>query len=105
MKTLAKLLAFGVAVGLAGCNVVGSLAEYQAKATAVAESLEREFGSKPAIEWNVSNGKLTDVTIIFDGGAVASLTVKDLGARTRAAVIAHFKEDPAQVMVSTRWGK
>jgi hypothetical protein len=106
MKILANVLAMIAAATLLGCDVVGSISDYQQKASAVAATLEKEVGSKPlVVSSNMNNGGVLNVNIVFDGSKVSSLTVKELETRSKAAVIAHFKEEPAELVVSVRWEK
>ena len=103
MKILANVLAMIAAATLLGCDVVGTISDYQQKASAVAATLEKEVGSKPLVSSNLNNGGLLNVNIVFDGSKVSSLTVKELETHSKAAVIAHFKEEPAELVVSVRW--
>jgi hypothetical protein len=106
MSALSKFIAVVVTAQLlVACNFAASLGEAQASAEAVANALEKDIGSKPFVGWNVHNGKLVNVNVVFDGAKVSARTVRDLETVTRAAVGAHFKEQPSQLMVSVRWEK
>jgi hypothetical protein len=104
MKILANVFAMIAVATLLGCDVVGTISDYQQKASAVATTLEKEVGSKPSVTVSLTSQRLS-VKIVFDGSKVSSLTTKELETRSKAAVIAHFKEEPAELVVSVRWEK
>jgi hypothetical protein len=92
-----------ISLVLSGCNFVESMKETQAQADAAAELLEKEVGTKPFMGWNIHNGTLTNVNVIFEGSKVAALPVSELEAKVRRAVTASFKQQPKQLIVSARW--
>lgn len=85
------------------CNVAESMKETQAQAEAAATLLEKEVGTKPLMGWNVHNGTLTNVNVIFDGSKVAALPVSELESKVKRAIAANFKQQPKQLMISARW--
>lgn len=91
------------AVLLAACNFVESMKETHAQAEAAAELLEKEMGTRPFMGWNIHNGTLTNVNVVFEGPKVAALPVSELEAKVRRAVAASFKQQPKQLLVSARW--
>jgi hypothetical protein len=88
---------------LSACDFVESIKETQAQADAAAALLEKDFGTKPFMGWNVHNGTLTNVNVIFEGSKVAALPVSELETKARRAVVASFKQAPKQLVVSARW--
>ena len=95
-------IAFSVLLALAGCGTAGSFADLQAQAKDAESALEKEFGSKPQVNWRMLNGTLTFVDVIYESKAVSSLSVLELGERTQRIVAATFKDHPKQVVVSVK---
>lgn len=88
---------------IGACNFVESMKETHAQAEAAAAALEKEMGTRPFMGWNVHNGTLTNLNVIFEGSKVAALPVSELEAKVRRAVAASFKQQPKQLLVSARW--
>jgi hypothetical protein len=86
---------------LAACNVVEEMTETKKQGDAVAVVLEKEIGAKPQVGWNIMNGRLQNVNVVFPADSVAAMGVGDLNARVRAAVDNGFATPPVQVVVST----
>jgi hypothetical protein len=99
MRALVSALAV---VLLGSCNVVESFTETQSQAEAAATVLEKEFGTKPAVGWNIHNNALTNVNVIFDVTKVSQLSVGELEARVQKAVAANFKLQPKQLIVGVQ---
>jgi hypothetical protein len=88
---------------LSSCNFVESFKEIQSQAEAAATILEKDVGTKPSVGWNIRNDTFTTLNVVFDGSKVATLSVRELESKVRRAVSSSFKEQPEQLIVSTRW--
>jgi hypothetical protein len=97
---MSRLAAIASMLLLVGCGVVGDFTETQKQAEATAVALEKEFGAKPFVGWNINNGTLTNVNVVFPVATVSTLTVADLESRTRRVVVQEFKQKPKQLMVA-----
>jgi hypothetical protein len=98
-RTLCLGLACGFALALCGCNPIEMVQEQMAHSKAVSESLEKSTGLKSEVGFNWNNGKLTSVNVMFHG-LPANVSLPDLGEKSRAAVLAEFKENPEHLMIS-----
>src|SRR4051812_17264766 len=70
-------------LALCGCGMVQDMAEFQKRSDAIAVSLEKELGIKPLVGWNIYNGTLTDVNVVFPLEGVSKLPVGELEAKVR----------------------
>ena len=93
-----SILLIGLLV-LSGCGV-GSFADLQSQAKDTEAALEKEFGSRPKVNWRTFNGTLISVDVIYDAKTVSSLSVRELSERTQHIVAAVFKDKPKHVVVS-----
>lgn len=98
MKACAVVLLVALAV-LPGCGPIDSLKEGVAHSKAVSDSLEKALGVKSATGFNWHNGSLTSVTVTFMG-IPPNVPLADIAAKSKAAVIAEFKQTPRQVVIS-----
>jgi len=97
------LRTLSVAVGavlLTSCGSFASMAEVNAQSSATAEALEKDLGVKPYIGWHIGNGTLTNVNVTFAEGKVEGMSIGELETHVRAAVAAHFKDKPVQLIVA-----
>ena len=98
-----RLLFLGCATCvLVGCGAAANFADMQSHSAAVTEALEKEFGAKPEVSWNVFNGDLQRVEVVFDVDKLAGLNVADLEAKVRAVVVADFGRKPSLLIVGVR---
>jgi len=95
------LLAMAIAFSLCGCGLAQDMATTQKSAEAAAAELQKELGTKPMIGWNVTNGALKKVNVVFPAEPVANLTVGELHDRVRRAVAHSFSKPPEQLAVTT----
>jgi pheromone shutdown protein TraB len=94
------VLALAVVLVLSACGMVGSMGELQNQSSAAETALENELGVKPFIGWHTNNGVLTNVTVTFAGTKLNAMSVADIQAHVRKAIVASFKELPKQLVVS-----
>ena len=103
MDALAKIIAILAAVFLlVACE---SVKETQAQAEVAAAAFEKEIGAKPRVGWNIYNGKLVQVTFVFESDKIAKYTVRDLENRAIRIVATSFKSPPSQITVSATWAQ
>ena len=101
MRRIAPLLV--IAVLLVGCGFVKSMVATQKQANLVADTLEKQIGSRPFVAWNVYNDTLARVDVIFKGSAVAKMTVSELEPIVRDAVARGFTKQPRQLLISVQF--
>lgn len=99
MRATTTMMLLGTLL-LAGCQMAQDMVDAGAKSDAVAVALEKDLGAKPRVGWNIHNGTLTNLTVVFPLASVASLPVGDLEARVRAEVTKQFAPPPRQVTLS-----
>lgn len=87
---------------LTACGLVDSVKEANAQSELVAERLEKDLGAKPLISWNVNNGKLTNVNVIFKSTDVGSRRYDELEPVVRKAVEDGFKRKPSTLLISVQ---
>jgi hypothetical protein len=87
------------AVLVAGCDALDTMSNGLAHTQAVAASLEQSLGHRPLVAFRWSNGSLDTVTVTFDG-VPSSRTLAEIAEQSRAAVRAHFSEDPDAIIVA-----
>jgi hypothetical protein len=86
-----------VAIGLASCDAIDTVKEGFSHSRAVETDLEQSTGLKPAVGFNWSNGKLTQVMVIFPGLYDAK-PPRELGDMVRASVSKQFKQEPESLV-------
>jgi len=97
MKVIASI---AIALLLSACE---SVTEANAQAEEAAAAFEREIGTRPFVGWNIYNGKLVQVTFLFESDKIANYTVRDLENRAIRIVATSFKSTPSQITISATW--
>ena len=87
-----------LAIGLASCDAIDTMKEGFGHSRAVETDLEQSTGLKPAVGFNWSNGKLTQVMVIFPA-LYDSKPPRELGEIVFAAVSKQFKQEPESIML------
>jgi len=82
---------------LTGCDMVGQMAESSAHATPIEAEIEGAAGKKPQV-FSAGTGPILVVTVLFS--EVPSLTVPDLEAIARAAIVREFQKEPTSLTIS-----
>jgi hypothetical protein len=95
-RVLIVLAVLGLSIG--GCDVVNTVKEGLAQSEAVAVAIERQAGVKPEVGFNYHNGAFTAATIQFPSVPAASLP--EVEQIARRAVVASFKREPENLVVS-----
>ena len=85
-------------VSLAGCDMVSSMKESMAQSNEAAAAIEKQVGSRPQVGFNYNNGSFTAVTVQFV--AVPSASLPEVEKIARAAVVAAFKKEPENLVIS-----
>jgi hypothetical protein len=89
-----------MAGGLSGCGgAIDTMKEGFAHSKAISTELEKSLGLKSQVGFNWVNGSLTSVSVNFQG-APANATVPEVIAKSKAAVVAEFKQTPKQIVVA-----
>jgi|SoiMethySBSTD1v2_1073268.scaffolds.fasta_scaffold396576_3 hypothetical protein len=89
-----------LSIGVAGCGSTEPLYEAQQQADRAADLLAKDFGKRPQIQANLSNGKLATVNVIFESGQVSQLTVSEIESKVNQAFAGTLKEQPQRVLIS-----
>jgi hypothetical protein len=97
MKILPILLLLMI---LAACGVGDSFTEMQQQTALASEALLKEVGSRPQIGWNIYNGTLANVTVVFPDDKVSQLSISELSAKVQLALANNLKEQPQQIVLS-----
>jgi hypothetical protein len=88
-----------LALFISGCNPIEMVQEQLAHSKAVSASLEKSTGLKSEVGFNWNNGKLTSVNVMFHG-MPSNVALPELAEKSKAAVLAEFKENPQQLVIS-----
>jgi hypothetical protein len=99
-----SLLWLSLSLLLASCDMVSTLKDGLAQSEAMAADLDKATGSKPFVGFNWNNGKLTSVSVTYEG-LPKGMALPDLAAQARAAAAKHFKQEPGQLVLAFSIGK
>ncbi|MDE1465571.1 hypothetical protein [Spartinivicinus poritis] len=97
-----KLFLLILALSLFGCNPIESFEEMTAKQDEFNELSLKELGVEAFVGWNIHNGRLNTVTIIYPQWSLKQLTVGELERKTLKIVDEVFKEKPNTVTYGFR---
>ena len=96
---MARLAAIvGLALALAGCDIVNSAKDTFKNATATADDLEASTGVKPAVGFNWTNGRLVQVTVTYPQ-LLDGKPMPELVEAARTAIRKEFKQDPENIVL------
>jgi len=105
-KLHAPLLLVVMLVSLAACGgEVGGLFDTLEVANAAETELLDTEGLECEIGFNITNGRLTQVTVVVSSTEVGDLTIDDMVRLIRPVVRKHFKEDPGALVFSVTVSK
>jgi hypothetical protein len=84
---------------LVGC---GSFIEMKQQTDQAASLLEKDLGVRPEIGFNIFNGKLVAVTVVFDSDKLNDMPFSELQLRVHRILASTLSQKPEQVIVSLR---
>ena len=84
---------------LIACDFAGDMKEMFEKQELVQKTIKSKYGIESQVAWNMSNGNLTQVTVIFNSADVQSKKVSDLEVMAQEAVTSAFKSKPQYLNV------
>jgi len=84
-------------VSLTACGVIEEMSD---KYEAVKQDFEQQMGVKAEIGWNITNGQLTDVTVIFSIDDVRDRTVSELEKISWPIIRKHFDQEPSAFFIT-----
>lgn len=90
---------FLILIFLSGCNAYDTMTEGFKHSQDVAADIENATGSRPFVGFNWSNGSLTSINVTFTG-IPAGKTVSELASVARQSIVARFKQEPKQLIIS-----
>ncbi len=88
-----------LAIIISGCDLAKELQEMGEKQAKVQSLIEERYGWQTQVAWNIHNGVLTQVTIIFSADDVRRETVARLEDATRMAVSDSFHQKPKTIYI------
>jgi hypothetical protein len=97
MKILLMLLPMMI---LTGCGVGESFTEIQRQTELASDALRKEVGVRPQIGWNISNGTLTNVAVVFPEEKVGQLSISELSTTVQLALTNNLKDKPQKIVLS-----
>ena len=77
-----------------GCNAVTDMKDMYAKQGMVQEAIKEKYGLNSRVGWNMHNGVLTQVTVVFSADEVRDRRVAELEAVVKEAVAEAFASTP-----------
>ena len=87
-------------VGLVACETAEDMQLMFEQQKSVQAALKESIGVEPQVGWNIHNGRLTNVNVVFTEEDVASMTIADLSSRVSPAVIKGFGQLPEAIAIS-----
>lgn len=94
-----KLIAWAlISLSLGGCDMVAAVKDGMAQSKAAATAIEKQVGVKPQVGFSYHNGSFTAATMQFP--AVPSASLPEVAKVSRKAVVASFKGEPENLVVS-----
>ncbi len=88
-----------LAIVISGCDLAKELQEMGEKQAKAQNLIEDRYGWQTQVAWNIHNGMLTQVTVIFSADDVRGETVARLEDATRLAVSESFHLKPKHIFV------
>ena len=88
-------------IGLAGCGILDNVLYGSARMAEVETALERATGVKPKVGFTWSNGRLTEVTVLFPR-TLQDKPLPDLAGTVRAEVTRIFETEPGALILAFR---
>ena len=88
---------------LIACDVVSQVKDGLAHSTAASESIEKQVGKRPEVGFNYNNGSFTQATVQFS--EAPAMPLPELEKVVRAAVVAEFKDEPANLVIAFTYPK
>jgi hypothetical protein len=82
-----------------GCGAVDTMKDGFKHSQEVASDLEKSVGEQPFVGFNWMNGSLKNVSVTFQG-VPADKTNQEIVSLARASIIARFKQQPEQIVIS-----
>jgi hypothetical protein len=84
---------------LSACGPIDTMKEGFAHSQAVSDKLQKSFGLKSFVGFNVNNGELTNVNVTFDG-LPEQRSLADVAETSKQAVLAEFKQTPRHIVIA-----
>ena len=88
-----------IALFLVGCDAMQDLQEFGEKQAKVQSFIKDEYGLESQVGWNIHNGVLTQVTVIFYAEEVREKTVATLEEIALKAVSHSFSAEPQAIFI------
>ena len=100
MRLLHFTIVLCTILGSVSCDLVEDIQGMTEKQQVIQADIAVQTNLKTQVGWNIHNGTLTNVTILFDAAEVGDRTVSDLVAIVKPIVIKHFEQTPQAIIVS-----
>ena len=84
---------------IAGCDAVEDLKEMGQKQSIVADAIKDSHGWNVQVGWHMSNGILTQVTLVLSADEIRDVTVAEIEQAALDAVTKAFKSKPQVVFL------
>ncbi len=98
MRNLAPVI-LAVSLLLAGCSAVSDMKGMFEKQGLVQKTIKEKYGLQTQVGWNMNNGVLTQVSVVFDEGEVREKKVSELEAVAKDAIESSFKSRPRTINI------
>ena len=100
MRMTIKVTTLLLLVLLMGCGFIEDMREMSKKMETVKQDFEQQTGLKPDIGWNITNGQLTDLNIVFSIDDVRDRTVSELEEASLPIIMKHFDQLPSVLNIT-----
>ncbi len=93
------VVVFPVLLLLSGCDVLQDMKTMGKKQGIVQKVIRERYGWETGVGWNMQNGRLTRVTVVFPAAGVAHEQVATLERAAREGVRQAFKSTPQVICI------
>ncbi len=93
------ILALSLAILVTGCGAFEDMAGFAEKQALVQKAIKDKYGWETMVGWNMHNGTLTQVTVMFNADQVRSETIANLEQAAQSGVASAFQSKPKVIYV------
>ena len=95
-----KVLLTLITIFLVACNPIDTVKEMGEKQEAFSKESMSRLGVKAVVGWNIHNGTLTNVNVVYPANELGEMKISELERITTEMVLRVFKEKPKAITFS-----
>ena len=93
------ILALSLAMLVTACSAFEDMASFTEKQALVQKAIKDKYGWETMVGWNMHNGTLTQVTVMFNADQVRGETIANLEQAAQVGVASAFQSKPQVIYV------